>query len=67
MMTLQAVSGLFNVWTAGQMLATLVHTTLISVFFSVICFFCVQMGWPWNRKKLTQNVESKQLEIRIVP
>lgn len=67
LITLQAVSGLFNVWTAGQMLATLIHTTLISVFFSVLCFFCVQVGWPWKSKKLVQSVESKQVEVRIVP
>jgi heme a synthase len=67
LITLQAVSGLFNVWTAGQMIATLVHTTLISVFFSVLCFFCVQVGWPWKRKKLAQSVESKQLEVKIGP
>jgi len=66
LITLQAVSGLFNVWTAGQMLATLVHTTLISVFFSVLCFFCVQVGWPWKRKKLAQYVENKHLEVRII-
>ncbi len=67
LITLQAVSGLFNVWTAGQMLAALVHTTLISVFFSVLCFFCVQVGWPWYRKKLAQSEESKQLELKTVP
>lgn len=67
LITLQAVSGLFNVWTAGQMLAALVHTTLISVFFSVLCFFCVQVGWPWKKKKLAQSVESKQLELKTVP
>lgn len=59
LITLQAVSGLFNVWTAGQMLAALVHTTLISIFFSVLCFFCVQVGWPWKRKKPVQSTESK--------
>ena len=67
LITLQAVSGLFNVWTAGQMLAALVHTTLISVFFSVLCFLCVQVGWPWRRKKVAQSAESTQLELKTVP
>lgn len=67
LITLQAVSGLFNVWTAGQMLAALVHTTLISVFFSVLCFVCLQVGWPWQRKKLAQSEEGKQLELKTVP
>ncbi len=67
LITLQAVSGLFNIWTAGQMVAALVHTTLISVFFSVLCYLCVQVGWPWRRKKLVQSVESKPLELKTVP
>jgi heme a synthase len=66
LISMQAVSGLFNVWTTGQMLAALVHTTLISVFFSVLCFFCVQVGWPWKRKKLAQYVENKQVEVRMM-
>ena len=67
LISLQAVSGLFNVLTAGQMLATLVHTTLISVFFAVLCILCVQVGWPWRRKKLAQGTESSQLELKAVP
>ena len=67
LITSQAVSGLFNVWTAGQMLAALAHTTLISVFFSVLCYFCVQVGWPWRRKKLALSEESKPLELKTVP
>ncbi len=67
LITLQAISGLINVWTIGQMLAALVHTTLISVFFAVLCYFCVQVGWPWKRNRLAQSVESKQLELKTVP
>lgn len=67
LVSLQAVSGLFNVWTAGQLLATLIHTTLISVFFAVLCILCVQVGWPWRGKKLTQGTESPQLELKTVP
>ena len=61
LITLQAVSGMINVLTAGQLLASLLHTTLISIFFSVLCFLCVQVGWPWKRNNLAQNIESKQL------
>jgi len=67
LISLQAISGLFNVLTAGQMLATLIHTTLISVFFAVLCILCVQVGWPWRRKRLAQSVESSQLELKTVP
>jgi len=66
LITLQAISGVFNVLTAGQMLAALVHTTLIASFFSILCFLCMQVGWPWKRKKLAQEVESKQLAMKTV-
>jgi cytochrome c oxidase assembly protein subunit 15 len=61
LISLQAVSGMINVLTAGQLLASLLHTTLISIFFSVLCFLCVQVGWPWKRNNLAQNIESKHL------
>jgi cytochrome c oxidase assembly protein subunit 15 len=67
LITLQAVSGMFNVWTSGQLLAALVHTTLISVFFSVLCYLCMQVGSPWKRNELAQAEESKQLELKTVP
>ncbi len=67
LISLQAISGLFNVLTAGQMLATLIHTTLISVFFAVLCILCVQVGWPWRRKRLAQSVEGSRLELKTVP
>ncbi|HJT59475.1 MAG TPA: heme A synthase [Ktedonobacteraceae bacterium] len=67
LITLQAVSGMFNVFTSGQMLAALVHTTLIASFFSVLCFLCVQVGWPWKGKREVQQIEDKQLELKTVP
>jgi cytochrome c oxidase assembly protein subunit 15 len=66
LITLQAVSGMINVLTSGQLLAALLHTTLIAIFFSVLCFLCMQVGWPWNRNKLLQNRESKPLELKTV-
>jgi cytochrome c oxidase assembly protein subunit 15 len=68
LITLQAVSGLFNVLTSGQLLAALIHTTLIAIFFSVLCFVCVQVGWPWKRRKVEQlAAESEQLKLKTVP
>src|SRR5579875_305001 len=68
LITLQAISGMFNVFTGGQLLAALVHTTLIASFFSVLCFLWLQVGWPWKRKKALQQIESKQsLELKTVP
>lgn len=66
LITLQAVSGMLNVWTSGQLLAALLHTTLISIFFSILCYLCMQVGWPWRRNKLAQNVESKPFELKTI-
>lgn len=66
LITLQAVSGVFNVLTGGQMLVALVHTTLIASFFSVLCFLCMQVGSPWKRKRLAHEAEGKQLELKTV-
>ena len=66
LITLQAVSGMINVLTAGQLLAALLHTTLISIFFSVLCFLCIQVGWPWRRKKPANIEEKPQLELKPV-
>ncbi len=68
LITLQAISGMINVFTGGQLLATLLHITVISFFFSVLCYLCVQVGWPWrkNKNKLQQPVDSKQLELNPV-
>ena len=64
----QAVSGMIIVITGGQLLSVLLHITLISFFFSVLCYLCVQVGWPWsrNRNKSQQVVDSQQLELKPV-
>lgn len=67
LITLQAISGMFNVWTEGQLLAALVHTTLIAVFFSALCLLCVQVGWPWKRAKPVESAENELLELKTVP
>jgi cytochrome c oxidase assembly protein subunit 15 len=66
LITLQALSGMFNVLTGGQLLAALVHTTLISIFFSVLCFLCMQVGLPRKRNKVAQNVDSQQITLKTV-
>ena len=68
LITLQAISGMLTVFTGGQLLATLLHITIISFFFSVLCYLCVQVGWPGRRSKnkLQQPVDSKQLELNPV-
>lgn len=68
LITLQAISGMINVFTEGQLLATLLHITIISLFFSVLCYLCVQVGWPWrrNRNRVQQPVDDRQLELKPV-
>jgi cytochrome c oxidase assembly protein subunit 15 len=66
LISLQAISGMFNVFTGGQLLAALVHTTLIASFFSVLCFLWLQVGWPWKRKKTVQVESKQQLELKTV-
>ncbi len=68
LITLQAISGMITVFTGGQLLAALLHITIISFFFSVLCYLCVQVGWPWRRdkNKVQQAVDSKQMELKPV-
>lgn len=63
LITLQAVSGIMNILTAGQMLAALIHATLIAVFFSMLCYLCAQVGWPWPKRSVPQAVEDKQVTV----
>ncbi|MDQ2886035.1 MAG: COX15/CtaA family protein [Chloroflexota bacterium] len=64
--TLQAISGMANVLSGGQMVAALLHATIISVFFSALCYLCMQVGWPWRRNRLKQDVKSEELELNTV-
>jgi cytochrome c oxidase assembly protein subunit 15 len=60
LISLQAVSGATTVLTGGQLIAILLHTTIISVFFSVLCYLCMQVGWPWQRNRQKQTLDEKQ-------
>lgn len=63
LITLQAASGSLNVFSQGQLLAAVIHATLIAVFFSVLCYLSVEVGWPWRRKQQVAFEESKQLDL----
>lgn len=68
LITLQGVSGATMVLTGGQMIAILAHTTIISVFFAVLSYLCMQVGWPWGRKRqVQQDVGERQMELNPVP
>lgn len=50
---LQILSGVGIVFSGGYLVLELLHTTVISLFFSVLCYICMQVGAPWKRKKGT--------------
>lgn len=66
LITLQAVSGVFNVLTGGQMVAALVHTTLIVIFFSILCYLCMQVGWPGSksRQQVAQGIVGQRQPVK---
>ncbi len=66
LVTLQAASGMAAVLTTGQLLAALTHTTIIAVFYAILCYLCMQVGWPWKRKQVGQSTESQQLKLHTV-
>jgi cytochrome c oxidase assembly protein subunit 15 len=66
LISLQAVSGMATILSSGQLIAALLHVTLISLFFSVLCYLCVQVGWPIRRSKQDVPVDSKHMELHPV-
>lgn len=64
LVTLQAAGGVLNVLTMGQMLPALIHATLISIFFAVLCYLCAQVGWPGRRAQLARPVEERAVEAK---
>lgn len=67
LVTLQAAGGLVNVLTTGQMVPALIHATLISIFFAVLCYLCAQVGWPGRREQVDQAPERQPLEPVALP
>lgn len=62
LVTLQAAGGVVNVLTTGQMVPALIHATLISIYFAVLCYLCAQVGWPGRRELAAQLAKSPLLE-----
>lgn len=50
LVTLQAVSGIMNVFSGGLAIWGAVHTTLIAALFAVQAYLCMQSGWPWAKR-----------------
>lgn len=57
LITLQALSGIYTVFSGGQLVVALTHTTIISIFFSALSYLCMQAGLPWKREKKDSSAE----------
>ena len=66
LVTLQALVGVFNVLTVGQMLPALIHSTLVSILFAVLCYLCAQVGWPGRREPSVRQIEGQAVEPEAV-
>jgi cytochrome c oxidase assembly protein subunit 15 len=66
LVTLQAAGGVINVLTTGQMVPALIHATLISIYFAVLCYLCAQVGWPGRNEQVAQPAESLSLEPETI-
>ncbi|MBE3558266.1 MAG: heme A synthase [Ktedonobacteraceae bacterium] len=55
LVTLQAISGITNVLTMGQMVLALIHATLVSLYFSVLSYLCAQVGRPGRHMQAEQE------------
>ncbi len=60
MVLLQGAAGALTVVSGGQLVVELIHSTLISVLFAVLCYLCMQVGWPWKR---VETVEHEQVQV----
>ena len=52
--TLQAMSGITLVLTGGQLLVEIAHVTLISTFFAILSYLCMQVGWFPKREAVEE-------------
>ncbi|HEY3992357.1 MAG TPA: heme A synthase [Ktedonobacteraceae bacterium] len=66
LVTLQALVGVFNVLTVGQMVPALIHSTLVSIFFAVLCYLCAKVGWPGRHAPLVRQIEGQAVEPEAV-
>lgn len=52
LINLQALTGALNVLTIGQLLPVIAHTTLITIFFTILSYICMQIGWPGSKERV---------------
>lgn len=61
LITLQALVGVAIVYSGGQVLVELLHTTVISFFFVIASYMCMQVGIPWKRNSLGAEQKNHSL------
>ncbi|WP_044640285.1 COX15/CtaA family protein [Risungbinella massiliensis] len=62
LITLQAISGIITVYTGGVLVAALIHTTIISFYFTAICYLIMVVGSAKSRKQPVNKVDSSHSE-----
>jgi cytochrome c oxidase assembly protein subunit 15 len=55
LVTLQAFIGMMIIFSDGLLTVELLHSTVIAVLFSALCYICMQIGWPWRKQAVGQN------------
>lgn len=66
LITGQAASGIFTVLSGGILMLALLHTTIISIFFSVICYICMYVGAPWSKRVADQEQAPADVDVSPV-
>ncbi|SFX02669.1 cytochrome c oxidase assembly protein subunit 15 [Thermoactinomyces sp. DSM 45891] len=51
LITLQAIAGIITVKTGGVLMAALLHTTIITIYFTAISYLCMLAGAPWKKRR----------------
>jgi cytochrome c oxidase assembly protein subunit 15 len=55
LINLQALSGMLNVITQGQMIPVFIHATLIAIFFAMLCYLCTEVGFPGRKTRIGER------------
>lgn len=65
LINLQVLTGALNVLTIGQLLPVIAHTTLITIYFTILCYICMQIGWPGSKEHAIVAPASTEQSVGI--
>ncbi|EGK14162.1 heme A synthase [Kroppenstedtia eburnea] len=57
---LQVLTGGAIVLTKLELMVALAHATLVCLFFSAVCYLCMQVGPPWKDHRDSSSLQGKQ-------